>query len=170
MKDQKIRLMCIASIFTAIVFVFTAYLHIPSHTGYTHVGDGFIYLAACMLPLPYAMFVGAGGALLADCLTGYAIWAPGSIIIKTVAVLFFSRKSARIISIRNLLALIPAWAVCIGGYYLYEALITGNFVAPLSGIPGYITQSVLSSILFVVAGLAMDKLNAKNTLVRGIRK
>ena len=156
MKDQKIRLMCIAGIFTAIVFVFTAYLHIPSHTGYTHVGDGFIYLAACMLPLPYAMFVGAGGALLADCLTGYAIWAPGSIIIKTVAVMFFSRKSARIISIRNLLALIPAWAVCIGGYYLYEALITGNFVAPLSGIPGYITQSVLSSILFVVAGLAMD--------------
>ena len=170
MKNQKIRLMCIAGIFTAIVFVFTAYLHIPSHTGYTHVGDGFIYLAACMLPLPYAMFVGAGGALLADCLTGYAIWAPGSIIIKTVAVLFFSRKSARIISIRNLLALIPAWAVCIGGYYLYEALITGNFVAPLSGIPGYITQSVLSSILFVVAGLAMDKLNAKNTLVGGIQK
>lgn len=170
MKDQKIRLMCIAGIFTAIVFVFTAYLRIPSHTGYTHVGDGFIYLAACMLPLPYAMFVGAGGALLADCLTGYAIWAPGSIIIKTVAVLFFSRKSARIISIRNLLALIPAWAVCIGGYYLYEALITGNFVAPLSGIPGYITQSVLSSILFVVAGLAMDKLNAKNTLVGGIQK
>ena len=170
MKDQKIRLMCIAGIFTAIVFVFTAYLHIPSHTGYTHVGDGFIYLAACMLPLPYAMFVGAGGALLADCLTGYAIWAPGSIIIKTVAVLFFSRKSARIISVRNLLALIPAWAVCIGGYYLYEALITGNFVAPLSGIPGYITQSVLSSILFVVAGLAMDKLNAKNTFVGGIQK
>ena len=170
MKDQKIRLMCIAGIFTAIVFVFTAYLHIPSHTGYTHVGDGFIYLAACMLPLPYAMFVGAGGALLADCLTGYAIWAPGSIIIKTVAVLFFSRKSARIISLRNLVALIPAWAVCIGGYYLYEALITSNFVAPLSGIPGYITQSVLSSILFVVAGLAMDKLNAKNTLVGGIQK
>ena len=170
MKDQKIHLMCIAGIFTAIVFVFTAYLHIPSHTGYTHVGDGFIYLAACMLPLPYAMFVGAGGALLADCLTGYAIWAPGSIIIKTVAVLFFSRKSARIISIRNLLALIPAWAVCIGGYYLYEALITGNFVAPLSGIPGYITQSVLSSILFVVAGLAMDKLNAQNILVGGIQK
>lgn len=170
MKDQKIRLMCITGIFTAIVFVFTAYLHIPSHTGYTHVGDGFIYLAACMLPLPYAMFVGAGGALLADCLTGYAIWAPGSIIIKTVAVLFFSRKNARIINVRNLLALIPAWAICIGGYYLYEALITGNYAAPLAGIPGYITQSVLSSILFVIAGLAMDKLNLKNTLIGGTQK
>lgn len=167
MKNQKIRLMCLAGIFTAVVFVFTAYLHIPSHTGYTHVGDGFIYLAACILPLPYAMFVGAGGALLADCLTGFAIWAPGSIIIKTVAVLFFSRKNKKIISWRNILALLPAWAVCIGGYYLYESLITGNFIAPLSGIPGYITQSVLSSILFVAVGFAMDKLNIKQMINGG---
>ena len=161
MKNERIKLMCLAGVFTAVVFVFTAYLHIPSHTGYTHVGDGFIYLAACLLPLPYAMFVGAGGALLADCLTGFAIWAPGSIIIKTAAVLFFSRKSKNIICLRNILALIPAWVLCIGGYYLYEALITGNFVSPLAGIPGYITQSLLSSILFVAVGLAMDKLNIK---------
>lgn len=86
MKNEKVKYMCLAGIFTAIVFVFTAYLHIPSHTGYTHVGDGFIYLAACLLPLPYAAFVGAAGALLADCLTGFAIWAPGSVIIKALAV------------------------------------------------------------------------------------
>lgn len=157
MKHGKIRLMCLTGVFTAIVFVFTAYLHIPSHTGYTHVGDGFIYLAACVLPLPYAAAVGGLGALLADCLTGYAIWAPGSVIIKTAAVLCFSRRSKTIVGVRNLLALIPAWALCIGGYYLYEALITGSFTAPLAGIPGYITQCVLSSALFVAVGLALDK-------------
>lgn len=162
MKNDKIKLMCIAGVFTAVVYVFTAYLHIPSHTGYTHVGDGFIYLAACLLPMPYAIFVGAGGALLADCLTGYAMWAPGSVIIKTVAVLFFSSHTKKIISGRNMLALIPACLICIGGYYLYESIITGNFVAPLSGIPGYITQSVLSSILFVVLGFAFDKLKVKS--------
>lgn len=167
MKDEKIKLMCLAGIFTAVVFVFTAYLHIPSHTGYTHVGDGFIYLSACLLPLPYAMFVGAGGALLADCFTGFAIWAPGSVVIKTAAVLFFSRKSKRIISRRNILALFPAWVVCIGGYYLYESLLTNNFIVPLSGIPGYITQSVLSSILFAVVGLTMDKLNIKQMINGG---
>ena len=167
MKNEKIKLTCFAGIFTAIVFVFTAYLHIPSHTGYTHVGDAFIYLAACLLPLPYAMFVGAGGALLADCLTGFAIWAPGSVIIKTAAVVFFSRKGKKIISLRNILALLPAWALCIGGYYLYEALITGNFVSPAVGIPGYITQSALSTILFVIAGLAMDKLDIKSKLNGG---
>ena len=158
MKYEKIKLMCFAGIFTAIVFVFTAYLHIPSHTGYTHVGDAFIYLAASLLPLPYAMFVGAGGALLADC---------GSMIIKTATVLFFSRKSKNIICLRNILALIPAWALCIGGYYLYEALITGNFVAPTAGIPGYIMQSALSTVLYVIAGIAMDKLDIKTKLNGG---
>ncbi|MCH5278550.1 MAG: TIGR04002 family protein [Christensenellaceae bacterium] len=158
MKHDRIRLLCVASLFTAVVFVFTAYLHIPSHTGYTHVGDAFIYLAACLLPLPYAMSVGAVGAALADCLTGFAIWAPGSIIIKVVAVLFFSRKSHKIVSPKNILALLPASAMCVGGYYLYEALITGNFIAPLSGIPGCITQSVLSSVLFILLGFALDKL------------
>ena len=167
MKNNKIKLMCFASIFTAIVFVFTAYLHIPSHTGYTHVGDAFIYLAACMLPWPYAMFVGAAGAFLADTLTGFAIWAPGSIIIKTAAVLFFSRRSKKIVCWRNILALIPAWILCIGGYYLYEALLTGSFAAPLAGIPGYITQCILSTALFVIGGIAMDRLNVKAQLNGG---
>ena len=164
MKLEKIKYMCLAGVFTAIVFVFTAYLHIPSHTGYTHVGDGFIYLAACLLPLPYAAFVGAGGALLADCLTGFAVWAPASVIIKTVAVLFFSKNKKRIISLQNMLALLPAAVICTGGYYLYEALLTGNFISPLAGIPGYITQSVLSAVLFVVLGAALDKLCVKDYL------
>lgn len=167
MKNDKLKNMCLAGVFTAIIFVFTAYLHIPSHTGYTHAGDGFIYLAACMLPLPYAVFAGACGALLADCLTGFALWAPGSVIIKAAAVLFFSRNSKKIICIKNLTALIPASLLCIGGYYLYESLITGSFTAPLAGIPGYITQSVLSSILFILAGLALDKLQMKEKFLNG---
>ncbi len=153
---NKIRLMCLTGIFTALIFIFTAYVHIPSHTGYTHIGDGFIYLAACLLPTPYAMFAGSVGALLADLFTGYAIWAPASVIIKTVAVLFFSHRR-KIFSARNLSALVPASIVCIGGYYLYEAIITANLIAPLAGIPGYVTQSILSSTVFVILGLIFDK-------------
>ena len=166
---NKIRLMCLSGVLTAIVFVFTAYVHIPSHTGYTHIGDGFIYLAACLLPLPYAAFVGGMGAVLADCLTGFAIWAPASVIIKVAAVLFFTSKKEKIICTKNLLALIPASLLCIGGYYLYDALIVGNFVSALAGIPGYITQSVLSGAFFIVLGLATDKSPIK-TQIGEIRK
>lgn len=167
MKFQKLRLMCITGVMTAVVFVFTAYFHIPSHTGYTHVGDAFIFLAACVLPLPYALFVGAGGALLADCLTGFALWAPASVIVKAATVLCFSYRSAHIISWRNILALIPSAALCIGGYYAYEAVITSNFSAPLAGIPGYITQSLLSAGLFIALGAALDKLRIKHFLKIG---
>lgn len=166
---SKIKLITITGVFTAIVYILTAYLHIPSHTGYTHIGDGFIYLAACLLPLPYAAIVGGMGAVLADCLTGFAIWAPASVIIKVAAVLFFTSKKEKIICTKNLLALIPASLLCIGGYYLYDALIVGNFVSALAGIPGYITQSVLSGAFFIVLGLATDKSPIK-TQIGEIRK
>lgn len=161
---EKTGLLCRAAIFAAIIFVFTAYLHIPSHTGYTHVGDGFLYLAACLLPPGYAAAAGAVGAGLADLLSGYAIWMPGTIIIKAVTALFFSYKAKRVVCTRNLVALLPSWAVCIGGYYLYEALITSNWVAPAAGIPGYITQSLFSTVVYVCLGLALDRTPIIHTL------
>ena len=93
MRKKNTRLLCVAAIFTALVFVVTAYLHIPTNNGYIHVGDGIIYLAACLLPWPYAIAVGACGALLADCLTGFAVWAPASVIIKALTALLFTAKS-----------------------------------------------------------------------------
>ena len=159
--------MCIASVFTALVFVVTAYLHIPTNNGYIHVGDGIIYLAACILPWPYAMAVGAGGALLADCLTGFAIWAPSSVIIKALTALLFTNKSKKIMSVRNYAVLLPAAVICAGGYYLYEAALYGNWISPLMGSPASLTQSVTSSVLFIVMGIAFDKLNLKNKLFGG---
>lgn len=48
---------------------------------------------------------------------------------------------------------------------MYEALLYGNFVAPLSGIPTNIVQSVVSAIAFVVAGHTFDKFHAKQKLI-----
>lgn len=167
MKNKKITFMCISGVFTALVFVVTAYLHIPTNNGYIHIGDGLIYLAACLLPWPYAVVVGAGGAFLADCLTGFAIWAPGSVIIKSLTVFLFSSKKDKVVSLRNSLALLPALVVCAGGYYLYEALIYGNYIAPLTGIPASVTQSVASSVVFIALGLTIDKMKIKSKINGG---
>ena len=167
MKKDKLKLVCLTGVFTALIFVLTAYIHIPSHTGYTHVGDGITYLAACILPLPYGVFAGACGALLADCISGFAIWAPGTVIIKAVTVLLFSPKGEKVLKLRNILALIPALLVCSGGYYIYESILTGNFISPLGGIYGYITQSVLSSLLYIFLGITLDKLKFKKYLIGG---
>lgn len=164
MNNKKLRLMCLSGLWAAMVFVFTAYFHIPSHVGYTHIGDGFIYLSACIMPFPYAIFIGVGGAVLADVLSGFAIWAPATVIIKAAAVLLFSRKTKKIVCSRNLIVLIPAAIICTGGYYLYDALLIGSFASAVAGIMGYITQSVLSSILFIACALMFDKLKIKDKI------
>ncbi len=167
MKKRNTRYLCMAAIFTALVFVMTAYLHIPINNGYVHVGDGMIYLAACLLPLPYALAVGAGGALLADCMTGFAVWAPASVIIKAATVLLFTEKNKKILCARNRIMLLPAALICAGGYYLYEVALYGNWIAPLASIPGNLMQSAASSVFFIVPGIAFDKMNIKNTLNGG---
>ena len=49
-SSVKIRRITATGLFAALIYVFTAYLHIPTGAGYTHAGDGLIYLAACILP------------------------------------------------------------------------------------------------------------------------
>ena len=151
--------------FSALVFVITAYLHIPTYNGYVHCGDGFIFIAACILPMPYSIVVGVLGAMLADLLTGFAIWAPGSMIIKGLLAFLFTCKSKKIVTKRNLVMLLPAALISALGYYLYEALIIGSFIASLSGIPGSLVQALASSIVFVAIGLAMDRYNIKKKML-----
>lgn len=170
MKNKHTRLICISGVLAALVFVITAYLHIPTHNGYVHCGDGVIFIAACMLPMPYSIIVGALGALLADLLTGFAIWAPGSMIIKGLLAVIFTCKAKKIITKRNLVMLVPAALISAVGYYFYEALITGNFIAPLSGIPASLVQAAASSIVYVVIGVAMDKYDVKKKLLEGYNR
>ena len=165
MKKTNTKLICITGIFSALVFVITAYLHIPTYNGYVHCGDGLIFIAACILPMPYSVAVGVVGAMLADLLTGFAIWAPGSMIIKGLLALLFTCKSSKIITKRNLFMLVPAALISAVGYYLYEALITGNFIASLSGIPASLVQAVASSIVYVAIGVAMDKYDVKKKML-----
>jgi uncharacterized repeat protein (TIGR04002 family) len=164
-KQDKVRLLCISGVVAAIIYIFTAFFHIPSHTGYTHVGDAFVYLAGSVLPAPYAMCAGAVGGVLADVLGGYALWAPGTGIIKALTALCFSRKGSTILPPRNRWAIAPAFVLCVGGYYVYEALLYGNWVSPLAAIPGNLLQSAASTALYVALALAIDKAKGKSKLL-----
>ncbi|MBR6806749.1 MAG: TIGR04002 family protein [Clostridia bacterium] len=164
MKTNKIKYLALSGIFCAIIFLLTAYLHIPVGNGYVHIGDAFIFLAASALPLPYAIISAAGGALLADTLTGFALWAPASVVIKTATVLLFSRKGKKIITKRNIFSLIPAAVFCVGGYYLYEVLITSSFSVPALGIPWNVIQSLSSGVIYVFVGLSCDRTNLNELL------
>ena len=164
-KENQVRLLCISGVLAAVIYIFTAFFHIPSHTGYTHVGDAFIYLAGSLLPTPYAVAAGAVGGMLADLLGGYAMWMPGTGVIKALTALCFTSKARTIINRRNIWAIVPSFVLCVGGYYLYEVLITGNWIAPLGGVPGYCVQVTASAMVYVALGKMLDKAKIKEKLI-----
>ena len=70
-SDKKLELMSQAAVMAALTAALTLWLHIPAglNGGYIHFGDAVIYLAAALLPKPYAMAAGAAGGVIADLLT-----------------------------------------------------------------------------------------------------
>lgn len=166
-RSLKLRRIIAAGLFSALIYVFTAYLHVPTGAGYTHAGDGLIYLAACILPMPYAMAAGAIGGALADGLTGFPIWIPATVIIKAVTAMFFSNKGEKILTLRNILAIIPSFVVCIAGYSLYEGTVmAGGFswatiTAALGQTASYAVQVGTSALLFISVSLLLDRVGFK---------
>lgn len=165
-KADRTPLLTLTAVYAALIYVFTAFLHIPNWTGYIHAGDVILFLAASMLPPGYAAAAGAIGAGTADLLSGYAIWAPGTVVIKALTALCFTAKSKGFLCRRNYIALLPSFLLCAGGYYLYESMVTGNMAAPLAGIPGYLTQTVLSALLYILVGKSFDRINLKERILR----
>lgn len=164
-SQEKTRLMVAAALFAAMVFLTTAYLfHIPigAAGGYVHLGDAFIYLAACMLPAPYAMAAAAIGAGLADCMTGAAIWAPATVIIKACNVTPFTSRPAKLLCVRNIAAIVLSGAITMIGYAVAEAILTGNWIVAFASLlTAGLVQPVASAILFCVMAAAIDQAGLK---------
>ncbi|GHV33742.1 membrane protein [Clostridia bacterium] len=159
---MKFRPIVLSGLFAALIFAATAYiLHFPVGNGYIHVGDTLIYVAASVLPLPYAAAAAAIGGALADVLTGAPMWAPFTLIIKALLVLPFTSKRATLMCRRNVFALFIAAATTTVGYYAAEAILFGNLIAPLVSVPFSLLQAGASAALFVFIAAAMDRAGLK---------
>ena len=163
--DKKLKNLTFTALLAAMITIFTAYIcHSPvgSNGGYIHFGDSLIYIAACLLPWPYAMAAAAIGGGLADILTA-PIWAPATIIIKALISIPFTNKSSKIVTAGNVISTIIAFVISATGYAIAEAVITQTnilVVLPVS-VPGSVIQSGGSAIIFIILGLVLDKMGFK---------
>lgn len=168
-RKKSILYLVMAALFAALVTVFTAWLfHIPikigANTAYLHFGDAFIFLAASLLPTPFACASAAIGGGLADIFCGSAMWAPFTIVIKALLALCFSNKSNKLLSKRNIIAPLPVLAITVGGYYIAEALLYGNWVTPVLSVWGNVVQIVGSTLIYILAATALQKFNVKKMM------
>ena len=161
----NIRLITISAIFTAMIYTLTAFVHIPTAKGYVHIGDAVIFIAACLLPKPYAIASAALGASLSDALSGYWIWVPATLVIKGLTVLAFTSKNQKMLCKHNLIALLPALILCVVGYGVYSGLVIyGSLEAGFLDAPANVFQTVASSAVFIVLSMTMDKAGIKKKL------
>lgn len=152
--DTPIKKLAFTGLFTALVFVLTFIVRIPSPTGgYINIGDCAVLTAGIILgPLYGALAAGIGSAIC-DIVAGVAIYAPGTLVIKALMALvvgLFIKKCKSNGKLLILLAL--SEIIMIAGYFLYDALVlylTGGdnvFLASLEEIVGNSLQGAIGII------------------------
>ena len=160
MDDKKIKDMVYTALFAALVCVATFIIKIPSPAtgGYTHLGDGFIFVAV-ILGKKNGARAGAMGAALADIIGGYSFYALPTFIIKGIMALIMGAMIEKLPSSVKYRWIVGAimgsiWQVL--GYYVVGSMFVGSFITTISEIPGNVIQSA-SGIILSAAFLAVFK-------------
>ena len=165
MVKPNVKLLTMTALFAAMIAALTSFGHIPLGNGYVHMGDGVIYLAACILPFPYAIFAAVIGGGAADALSGYAVYIIPTMAIKALVVLPFSSKGDKILSTRNALMIFPAGIINIAGYFAVSLMLYG-LPGTLFTLVGDSAQAFGSGILFIALAYGLDKIGFKRSVLR----
>lgn len=165
---QKItsKQLAFTAMFAALVLMATYVFKIPTPTfGYVHVGDGFVLLAGIFLGPGLGALAAGIGSALSDLIGGYAIWVPGTFVIKFLTALIAAvlyrflkkriQKTRLAVSIPSvIISGIVGEIVMIFGYFLYNILIisltNGSFTG--AGLASAVTLSVTEIPFNIVQG------------------
>lgn len=183
MKNASLRKIIFAALMAALTTVATMIIRIPTPTqGYIHLGDGMVLLCGALLGPGLGALAAGIGSMLSDLFAGYMSYVPGTFVIKALTAMvggwLYFRLSAgadrRAVPIRVVLSGIPAEAVMVIGYFLYEmgmeVAMGSNAAAAATavavGIPMNIVQGVagviVCAVLLPVLSLHKGIVTAKN--------
>lgn len=162
---MKTKNICLQGLMIALVTVSTMVLQVPvsATNGYIHLGDSMILLISLFFGWRYGMVAGGVGSALADVLSGYAHWAPFTLIIKGLMgylvgkLSHFSPQDPHFLSVRNVFASIIGIIWMIVGYYFGGAALQKSFAVALTSIPENIVQGSAGFVIFLIVGYAFYK-------------
>lgn len=172
--NKKLMKTVMTALFMAMCCAST-FIHIPSPAsqGYLNMGDCFVILSGWMLGPFYGFLAGGIGSALSDVLLGYTSYAPATLIIKglmALAAYFIHKLLSGKQKSKNILPEVTsafiAEIIMIGGYYLYDSILTANFIVPLAGIAGNSVQGLFG----LVASVAIFRILSKTRLNDKINK
>ena len=144
MTDKKLHRLVLAALFTALTTVMTMVIQVPSPMqGYVNLGDCGVLLSAWVLGPAWGGAAAGIGSMLADLLSGYAHYAPGTLVIKAAALILRAFQRGDRPSLAGQLAGgAAAGTILVAGYFGYACLLLGKGLAAAASIPGNIVQAV----------------------------
>ena len=163
MKTKKIT---IAALLAALTCVATMIIKIPSPLqGYLNLGDCIVLLSGWVLSPLYGFLAAGIGSLLADVISGYALYAPATFIIKglmAIAAYFIFKliKDKTGNSAARIISGISAEVIMILGYFVFEGFMYG-FAPSLVNIPANAVQGAAGMII----GVILVKIFEKNKIL-----
>lgn len=168
MKTKQVQILVYAALFTALICIATMIIQVPSFgpSGYVNLGDAFILLSVWILGGIYSPLAAGIGSALADILTGYAFYAPGTLVIKflmalaAVGVMKLFYKKGRPSILAFILSGVIAELIMVAGYLLYEAVFLGYGLAAVPAVASNLIQGGINLVIGIVVIGVLDKSKA----------
>lgn len=152
---ENVRFLTITALFIALTYVFTAFINvrlpIAANGGLIHLGNVPLFICAVIFGKKSGAIAGGVGMGLFDLLSGWTAWAPFTLIV--VGLMGFAVGA--ITEKRhgfgwNVLAFAVAAVIKVAGYYIAEVIIYGNWLAPVTSIPGNLVQVGVAAIIVLI--------------------
>lgn len=168
MTDSKIRKLVLSALMAALCTVMTMVIQVPSPMqGYVNLGDCAVLISAWMLGPLYGGAAAGIGSALADLLSGYAHYVPGTFAIKflmaVAAALILramTKKAPSAMLAGQVAGGVAAEVIMVLGYFAYASLWLGKGLAAAASIPGNIVQGVFGLVAATVVYTVLSRSRA----------
>ena len=166
-KTKNLTLMVTAAVLAALTCVATMVVQIPMPLtkGYVNLGDVMVLTSVWLIGSAWG--VGA----MADLLTGYAYYAPATLIIKAlmaVAAFYIAKCFMNGSYFKSLVGKViggtVAEIIMVAGYFVYAIILYGNVATAAAGIFGNAIQGAVGLIAGVLLTVALEKAGTKKLL------
>lgn len=164
-EETTVKLV-VAAVFAALSCVATMVIQIPTPTGgYVHMGDCIVLLCGLLLGPIYGGLAAGIGSAMADFLTGYMHYVPGTFVIKALVAIvaylvYYGLEKAlgKLWLVRVVIAGVLAEIVMVVGYFFYKWVLLGSgLAAGIDTILGNVGQGAFGVVVAVVLFTAFYK-------------
>ncbi len=160
-RKERTRMLVMTALFAALTAAATSALVIPLPSGgYLNFGDTVILLGAYLMGPLCGAAAGGIGAAMADLMAGYAMYVPGTLLVKA-AMALTAGGLYQLLRRRNFALPISGAlgeAVMVVGYWLYDGWLLNSLTGAAANIPGNLTQALAGLVASTALALSLKKI------------